>query len=221
MSSLIETVEKHSGKLEPLKKSFLEGTLESKYHVRVSKEPIGCCIGMVDMVASTKIAAGVGMAKMSIYYETFLNHTAEIISEFGGDVIKNIGDCLLFCFPRSKDYSEIRKCLECALALCERHDALCNKLARQKLPCVDYRISLDYGPVIPMSTSNTIGLDIIGPSVNMCCKINRMAEPNCIVIGGDLKQVAMNMGFDFCKIQDYSLGLKNDYPVYSLSKASM
>ena len=125
---------------------------------------------------------------------------------------------MLFCFPVSKDNSEIGKCFRCALALCEGHSMLCQKLAKQKLPCIDYRISLDYGPVIQMSASNTIGIDIIGPSVNMCCKINRLAEPNGIVIGGDLHQVGLDMGFDFCKTKSYSLGLKNDYPVFSLCK---
>ncbi len=73
-------------------------------------------------------------------------------------------------------------------------------------------------PYDQMSASNTIGIDIIGPSVNMCCKINRLAEPNGIVIGGDLHQVGLDMGFDFCKTKSYSLGLKNDYPVFSLCK---
>jgi len=202
-------------------KSFVEERIshEFSYKVYVSKESVRCCIGMVDMIDSTRIAASMGMEKMSTYYKIFLNHTAEIISEFGGTVIKNIGDCLLFCFIESKDMSEIKKCLKCALALSERHDVLCRKLAKEKLPCVDYRISLDYGPVIPMGANNSIGMDIIGPSVNMCCKINRHAAPNGVVIGGDLYSMVRKFDdYTFHNVKGFSLGFKHSYPVYRLAR---
>jgi len=59
------------------------------------------CIGMVDMVNSTKISSILGNYKISRYYEIFLNSMAKLVIEFGGSIIKNIGDCLLYYFPES------------------------------------------------------------------------------------------------------------------------
>ena len=67
MASLIQTIDEYSKKLDtPIEKSIIEQILEISYTVQVSKEPIPCCVGMVDMVNSTLVAARVGMEKMSL-----------------------------------------------------------------------------------------------------------------------------------------------------------
>ncbi|WP_268543002.1 adenylate/guanylate cyclase domain-containing protein [Candidatus Nitrosotenuis cloacae] len=197
----------------------IEESESPTYCVIVSKNQVSYCVGIIDMVNSTKLAATMGMKKMSAYYQTFLNLTAKIIGEFGGRVIKNIGDCLLFYFPSTVkvDLIEIKRCFDCALALCESHSLICAQLAKDGLPCVDYRISLDYGPVIPMKSNNSKTIDMIGPAVNMCSKINRCAAPNGIVIGGDLYEIGRQISW--CILQEvkgYSVGFKQSYPVYRL-----
>jgi two-component system, OmpR family, response regulator ChvI len=61
--------------------------------------------------------------------------------------------------------------------------------------------------------------------MNICAKINSMAEPNGIVIGGDLYQIIksfsfVNNGYEFRELEvGYSIGFDNKYPVYTaLSK---
>lgn len=199
----------------------IEESESPTYCVIVSKNQVSYCVGIIDMVNSTKLAATMGMKKMSAYYQTFLNLTAKIIGEFGGRVIKNVGDCLLFYFPSTVkvDSIEIKRCFDCALALCESHSLICAQLAKDGLPCVDYRISLDYGPVIPMKSSNSKTMDMIGPAVNMCSKINRCAIPNDTVIGGDLYEIGKHLdGFALHEIRGYTVGLKHDYPIYRLGR---
>jgi CheY-like chemotaxis protein len=66
--------------------------------------------------------------------------------------------------------------------------------------------------------------DLFGSAMNMCAKINSMAEPNGIVIGGDLYQIAKSFsfinGYEFRELEGgYSIGFGNRYPVYTaLSK---
>lgn len=188
------------------------------YTVKFYQKPFSCCVGIVDMVNSTKIAASLGMIKMSTYYQTFLNLTSKIIMQFGGVVIKNIGDCLLFFFPPI-DKDSTLDCLHCGIALEESHQIICDQLKIQKLPCVDYRISLDFGPVIPMSTSHTKSIDMIGPAINMCSKINRAAEKNSVVIGGDLYELAKRLRWiSFYQIHSYNVGFKHHYPIYAVKK---
>jgi CheY-like chemotaxis protein len=60
--------------------------------------------------------------------------------------------------------------------------------------------------------------------MNICAKINSMAEPNGIVIGGDLYRIIQsfsfikNNGYEFRELREgYSIGFNHKYPVYRLS----
>ena len=77
----------------------------SNYVVDFSGEPKQYCVGFVDIVNSTQISAHLKQEKMSKYYEIFLNSMANIVEKFGGFVIKNIGDSLLYYFPESSNSS--------------------------------------------------------------------------------------------------------------------
>ena len=189
-------------------------SFDSKYKI--------CCVGCVDMVNSTKISAEIGHKRTARYYQIFLNSMSKIMSEYGGMVIKNIGDCLMYYFPSSmKPYSTygFRSCIECNLALVEAHDFICEQLHSEDLPYLDYRISLDYGSVCIMQSNNSTALDMIGPPVNMSYKINRIAEPNEVVIGGDFHEVVKSFKeYTFKPKRGYSLGYKFSYPVYSVTR---
>lgn len=194
----------------------------SNYCVTFSEKSVSYCIGLVDMVGSTKLAASLGMQKMSRYYQHFLNLMSKIIVEFDGQIIKNVGDCLLYYFPQTirwRDQTAITKALECSLAMITTREFLCSQMKAEKLPCCDYRVSMDYGFVVPMRFTDSKSIDMIGPAVNMCTKINRCAEKNCVVIGGDLYHIAKHLeGFIFKEIKGYSVGFKHPYPVYQLAK---
>lgn len=192
------------------------------YCVTFAERQISCCIGIVDMVNSTKLAATLGMKKMSAYYQYFLNLMSKVIIEFDGQIIKNIGDCLLFYFPKTESHqntSVFRECLDCSLAMIQTRDFLCSQMKKERLPCVSYRISLDYGGVVPMKSTDSNSQDMIGPAINMCSKINRCAKENGIVLGGDLYEIVKRFdGFVFKQVKGYSLGLKLAYPAYSLTQ---
>lgn len=180
------------------------------------------CVGLVDMVGSTRTAATIGNKKISAYYQIFLNSMSRILSRFGGFVIKNVGDCLLYYFPESSKSDRkygFMSCLECSLSMIEYHDAICKKLNREGLPTVDYRISADYGSVVLMRSNSSASIDMIGPSVNMCSKINHAAPANGAVIGGDLYSMVRGFSdYKFKELGNFSLGFKHSYPVYEVRR---
>jgi len=142
------------------------------------------CVCMVDIMNSTKITAKLSESETSEFYNLFLNSIAGIVRNFGGIVIKNIGDALLFYFPvmPSEEESVLKKCLDCCLTLGESHDDIAKKLENQKLPVFDYRISSTYGMVQIAKTSTSSINDIFGNTVNRCAKINRIAPANRLII---------------------------------------
>jgi len=194
----------------------------SDYLVAFSTHSQNYCVGIVDMVNSTKISAQIGPSRISQYYQIFLNSMGKILGRFGGFVIKNIGDCLVYYFPESNKTSSkygFMSCLECSLAMVDARDMISEHLIKEKLPTIDYRISADFGSVVTMKSTDSDSLDMIGAPVNMCSKINRLAAPNGIVIGGDLYEMTKTFDdYSYKKLKGYSIGLKFDYPVFSLSR---
>ena len=62
-------------------------------------------------------------------------------------------------------------------------------------------------------------MDIIGPPVNKCAKINHSAEKNGIIIGGDFYEMVKGIDYYRFKQKDgFSIGLKYAYPVYTVER---
>ena len=178
------------------------------------------CIGFVDIVNSTANTARIPSSKMGEYYGTFLNSMSTIVQEFGAKIVKNIGDSLLYYFPRT-DYDSGKDSfldvLECSLAIIDSHGIVNDIMAEKFLPRTDFRVSADYG-IVAKSTSS--GEDLFGPTVNLCSKINGAASRNGFVIGGDLYQIVKSVkGYDFSLLGSYGLGLKFSYPVYTVARS--
>lgn len=179
------------------------------------------CIGIVDMVNSTKISAEMNEFEWCRYYEIFLNSMAKILPRFGGRVIKNQGDSLLYYFPESSRATQfaLTSCIESALAMKNAHEKINEILKNERLPKMNYRISLDYGKVVIMNSNNSSTPDLIGPPVNMCTKINHIADTNEIVIGGDLYQNVKHIkDYKYSQRKGFSIGLKYSYPVYQITR---
>jgi len=71
---------------------------EEAFTVTVGK-PTFFCVGIIDMVNSTKIVARLPPNKSSRYYEIFLNNMAKVVRQHNGQILKTMGDSLLFYFP--------------------------------------------------------------------------------------------------------------------------
>jgi two-component system response regulator ChvI len=182
------------------------------------------CICFVDMVNSTQITAKIADGnKIKKYYEIFLNAMATLAKNFGAKVIKNIGDALVFYFPDTSHFEHriaFKEVLECSTAITAAHEFINMRLEAEELPPVSYRISADYGRVEVATTVTSGAEDLFGPTVSMCAKINSQAEPNGIVIGGDLYEIMKRFSFkeyDFKEVgKKWPIGIRYSYPVYSV-----
>ena len=191
------------------------------YKVAFSGLTKSYCVGIVDMVDSTKISAEMNEMEWCRYYEIFLNSMAKILPRFGGKVIKNQGDSLLYYFPETSKATKygFMSCIESSLSMIEEHEAICEILEKEGLPCLNYRVSADYGKVVIMKSNNSSSPDLIGPPVNMCAKINHLAQSNGVVIGGDLYQNVKEINdYRYSQKKGFSVGFKFSYPVYSITR---
>ncbi len=177
-------------------------------------------ISIVDIVDSTKITSFLSQKQACTYYAIFLNAMAAIVEDFGGRIVKNVGDSLLYYFPKKLDFSEkilSKYSIECGISMISAGNRINELMKEENLPPVKYRISSDYGTVMIARETHSARDDIFGPAVNMCSKINRHAKPNSMVIGGDMYQIAKSFEeYFFKQCSDCSAGLKFSYPVYSI-----
>src|ERR687890_235877 len=189
---------------------------------------MNCCIGFVDMLNSTKVTAEIyDRGKIGQYYSIFINTMAVLVKNYGAKIVKNAGDALIFYFPDSSDPSNelaFKDILECFTTMILARDIINAKLHSENLPSVSYRISADYGKVeVATSTSSKGREDLFGSTMNICAKINSMAEPNGIVIGGNLFQIIKSFSFinryEFRESDARNIGFNHTYSVYhALSK---
>ncbi|HEY6535391.1 MAG TPA: response regulator [Candidatus Nitrosocosmicus sp.] len=151
------------------------------------------CICIVDIVDSTKITQQLlaDSNKIRSYYSIFLNTMASIINDYNGKVIKNAGDCLIYYFPKTVDTDTnkddvFQDVLDCGLAMIDVNIDLNNNLKKNDLPSINYRISANYGKLEMAASLNSHSVDLFGPAINICSKINHLALPNEMVIYKDL-----------------------------------
>jgi class 3 adenylate cyclase len=174
------------------------------------------CVGIVDVVNSTQTIARLSKEQSCAFYSVFLNTVGYVIENNGGKVVKNMGDGILFYFPKltgsDKDIP-----IQCGKKILEATKMINSIFKKKKISAIKYRVSLDYGPIMVARYSTSSCRDIFGPTVNLCVKINHLAKPDQLVIGGDLYQIVKkSQDYKFNEVSAFGSALKQDYSVYSV-----
>ncbi|HEY7367295.1 MAG TPA: cache domain-containing protein [Nitrosopumilaceae archaeon] len=179
------------------------------------------CVCLIDIKDSTRITAKMSDSQAGTLYSTFLNSMATIVQKFKGTVIKNIGDALLFYFPKTNphDIQSFKNVLDCCFEMIDAHDKICNMLEEKGLPCVDYKISATYGSVRLASTTTSDVTDIFGSTVNQCAKINGLAPKNGLIVGESVFNVVKSLEqYSFSKMDKQMPDYEQEYVVYIVSR---
>ncbi len=180
------------------------------------------CVGVIDMKDSTAISAELSDDDdVTKLYEIFLNFMAKIVREHNGEVVKNIGDALMFRFSNvdSNDIVLMKNILECCISMIESHDVLKEQLKAENMPGLNYKVSVTYGSVkVAQSTTSNIS-DIFGPTVNQCFKINSLCPENSLVIGDNMYQILKNFHeYEFKQLSDNKMNQKYGYTVFEVKR---
>jgi class 3 adenylate cyclase len=179
------------------------------------------CVGVIDVKDSTKISEKLSVEDITKLYEIFLNFMAKIVRKYNGEVIKNIGDALMFRFPNvdPNDSTVMKNILECCLSMIDSHDELKKQLKAENLPELNYKISATYGSVkVAQSTTSNIS-DIFGPTVNRCFKINALCPANSVVVGVNLYEILKdNPEYEFTQFCSIEMKQKYGYSIFEVKR---
>ena len=199
--------------------------------IRFSGDSIKSCVGFIDLVDSTKNTITMeGLDYIRRYYSTFINSVSNIVKSSNGRVVKNIGDCLLFYFPKTsndKNENSFREVIECALKILETRYSLNDELSKQHLPPFNFRISIDYGVVDLALVGDYSQIDLFGSTLNLCSKINSssLSIPNEIIIGDNFYRILKSFSsvvkdFNFSNNGIYKITESTEYPTYNIKRKS-
>ena len=200
----------------------------SSKDVRFSGVTIKSCVGFIDLVDSTtNIATMDNLESIKKYYSTFINSISKIVKSYGGKVLKNIGDCILFYFPKTSDINDansFQKAIECDFKILEERYKINDELTRKHLPPFNFRMSLDYGVLDLALVGDYSQTDLFRSTLNLCSKINSssLSIPNEIIIGDRLYKVLKSSNivnnYYFINNGEYKITETNRYPTYNIRR---
>jgi class 3 adenylate cyclase/CheY-like chemotaxis protein len=195
--------------------------------IRFSGDSIKSCVGFIDLVDSTKTTITMeSLEYIRRYYSTFINSVSENVKSYSGKVIKNIGDCLLFYFPKTTDVNNIGvfiEAIECGFKILDERYSINQELSKQQLPPFNYRITMDYGVLDLALVGDYSQIDLFGTTVNLCSKINNSSIPNEILIGDNFYRIlksfsTMLNNYNFINHINYQITENNMYPLYKIKR---
>ena len=200
--------------------------------IRFSGNSIKSCVGFIDLVDSTKNTITMdNLDYIRKYYSTFINSVSENVKSYSGKVIKNIGDCLLFYFPKTGDVKNIegfREVIECGFNILDERYSINQELSKQLLPPFNYRISMDYGVLDLALVGDYSQIDLFGTTINLCSKINTSSSsiPNEIIIGENFYRILkpfskMLNSYNFINHINYQITENNKYPLYKIKRKNL
>jgi CheY-like chemotaxis protein len=196
--------------------------------IRFSGDSIKGCVGFIDIVDSTKnIATMDNLESTRKYYSTFINSISEYVKSYSGKVVKNIGDGLLFYFPKTTDVNNIvvfREVIECGFKILDERYSINQDLSKQDLPLFNYRITIDYGVIDLALVGDYSQIDLFGTTINLCSKINTSSSiPNEIIIGDNFYRIlksfpTMLNSYNFINHISYQISESNRYSLYNIKR---
>jgi CheY-like chemotaxis protein len=198
--------------------------------IRFSGDSIKSCVCFIDLVDSTKNTIIMeGLENIRKYYSTFINSVSDIVKSSSGKVIKNIGDCLLFYFPKTSNHNNLdafREVIDCGSKILNERYKINKELSNQNLPPFSYRITIDYGVLDLALVGDYSQLDLFGSTINLCSKINSsLSVPNEIVIGDNFYRVLKSFplisnDFNFINNGEYKITNSTGYPTYLIKRTN-
>lgn len=125
-------------------------------------------VGFVDIVGFTRRSKELSVEELDALVECFESHSADVITEHGGRIIKTIGDEIMFVADDPIEGARI------ALSLLEATDDI------ETFP--ELHMGLAYGEVLAR-----VG-DVFGSTVNIASRLASVARPGRILIDRELSE---------------------------------
>ena len=144
----------------------------------VSAERRPITVMFCDLVGSTSLAANLDAEDWRNFVNAYLDPASAAVTEFGGHVLKKLGDGLmaLFGYPRAHE-NDAERAVRAALAIQRALAELNRENAGSGRPELVARIGIDSGPVVVDATG-----EVFGDAPNIAARVQALADPGTVLI---------------------------------------
>jgi adenylate cyclase len=151
---------------------------------------ISLIIMYADLVGSTNMSMMIPIDKMVTIIQGFSFEMSHLVHNYGGYVLKYVGDAIIAFFPLDNNKSLIYdKAIECAkLMITIIKKGISSILYQYDYPELQVKIGIDVGEsiIIQYGHDERSHIDILGYCMNKSAKITSLTYPNTITIGEDM-----------------------------------
>lgn len=149
-------------------------------------EDTAMAVGFADIVGYTRHSRSLRQSELARLVEDFEARALEVIAQFGGRIIKTIGDEVLFVADSPAEAGHI------GLLLAEARDG------DDDFP--ELRVGIAWGPVL-----RRLG-DVYGPVVNMAARLTSVARPGRVLVDREMAEaLADEEGFRLRRLRRTSV----------------
>src|SRR3712207_2712610 len=155
---------------------------------RKVNQKVGVVILYVDIDGSTKMSIALSPDKFAAILHVFSQEMSLVTSEYGGYVLKYVGDAIIALFPAEFNSTQAsNNALDCAKDMQRIIKECVNpELIARGLPQLTVKMSIDYGDVQVVLYGRSIDrshIDIVGSSISMAAKMISLAKTWQIIVG--------------------------------------
>lgn len=194
---------------------------------RKVNQKVGVVILYVDIDGSTKMSITLSPDKFATILHVFSQEMSLVTSEYGGYVLKYVGDAIIALFPAEYDSGQASKnAVDCAKDMRRIIKECINpELIVRGLPQLTVKMSIDYGDVQVVLYGKSIDrshIDIVGSSISMAAKMIPLAKTWQVLIGQSMyenlesKQNLIEMNVDSTRWTYIDEKTGGSYKLYKL-----
>ena len=194
---------------------------------RKVNQKVGVVILYVDIDGSTKMSMTLPPDKFATILHVFSQEMSLVTSEYGGYVLKYVGDAIIALFPAEYDSDQASKnAIDCAKDMQRIIKECINpELIVRGLPRLTVKMSIDYGDVQVVLYGKSIDrshIDIVGSSISMAAKMIPLAKTWQVLIGQSMyenlesKQNLIEMNVDCARWAYIDEKTGGSYELYTL-----
>jgi len=188
---------------------------------------VGVVILYVDIDGSTKMSRALSPNKFATILRIFSQEMSLLTSEYGGYVLKYVGDAIIALFPAEYDSGQASKnAVDCAKYMQRIIKECINpELISRGLPQLTVKMSIEYGDVQVVLYGKSIDrshIDIIGSSISIAAKMIPLAKTWQVVIGQSMyenldgKENLIEMNVDPTRWTYFDEKTGGSYKLYTL-----
>ncbi len=214
-----------------IKKALVEGF--EYHHLAIAKsddflrrhtsQKLDFAVMYVDMVGSTRMSTELAPDFLSKIITVFSQEVSYIIEQFGGFLLKFVGDASIGYFPSKYNHDDIVLCGESIIHIVR--NAINPLLLQMGHTGIEVKVTSDYGPhtiVRYGSDQERSHVDIISATMNLAAKMQSVARGGQIVIGSslyeklssDFRQTFEKVNLDQIKWDYHNLAEQQPYQLY-------